>query len=146
VEDTWFSRDLPILDAVVTLLEAGNFRVTVSEIAQATGFAPDAVARSLTAMEHTYVGEFHQFLTGGDPSSWYVMHVTPEARQAVGQWPTPENVVDRLAQAFSDAAEQERDPERKGKLRSIAGFLTDTGKDFAAEIVAKVITHQTGMG
>jgi hypothetical protein len=84
--------------------------------------------------------------TMGDPSRWFVKAVTPKARQAVGQWPTPENVVARLAEAFAAAAGQERDPERRGKLRAIAGFLGETGKDFAAEVVAKVISRQTGMG
>jgi hypothetical protein len=46
---------------------------------------------------------------------------------------------------LQQAAEQEPDPERRSKLRSIASFLADTGKDFAAEIVAKVIAHQTGL-
>jgi hypothetical protein len=30
------------------------------------------------------------------------------------------------------------------KLREVGGFLAETGKDFAAEVVAKVIAHQTG--
>ena len=76
---------------------------------------------------------------------WYVRAVTPEARRAVGQWPTPENVA-RLAEAFSTAAEQERDPERRGKLRALASFLGKTGKGFGAEVVAKVIARQAGMG
>jgi hypothetical protein len=38
------------------------------------------------------------------------------------------------------------DPERRSKLRAIASFLGETGKDFAAEVVAKVITRQTGLG
>jgi hypothetical protein len=146
VEDTWFTRDLPVLDAVVTLLEGGEFRAAVRDISAATGFDPEDVARSLKAMEHTYVGEFTQLITGGDPNPWYVTEVTSAARQAVGQWPTPENVVARLADEFAAAAEHEPDPERKGKLRAIAGFLGETGKDFAAEIVAKVIARQTGLG
>ena len=62
----------------------------------------------------------------------------------MGQWPTPENVVARLAEAFSAAAEHKPDPARRGKLRTVGSFLDDTRKDFAAEIVAKVIAHQVG--
>jgi hypothetical protein len=72
--------------------------------------------------------------------------VTPQARRAVGQWPTPENLVDRLVEASSAAVELERDPERRGKLRALASFLGETGGDFAAEVVAKVIVRQTGTG
>lgn len=146
VEDTWFSRDLPVLDAVVTLLDQpGSFMAQVREIAAKTGMDEDEVARALDAMDGTYV-EFEQFATGGRPGSWRVRRVSPEARRAVGQWPTPENVVARLAEAFSAAAEHEPDTERRGKLRALASFLADTGKDFAAEVVAKMIAHQTGVG
>jgi hypothetical protein len=33
----------------------------------------------------------------GDVGRWYVRSVTPAGRRAVGQWPTPENVVTRLS-------------------------------------------------
>jgi hypothetical protein len=146
VEDTWFSRDLPVLDAVVTLLDQpGSFMAQVRDIAEKTGMDPNDIARALEALDGTYV-EFEQFATGGNPNSWRVRRVSSDARRAVGQWPTPENIVARLAEAFSAAAERERDPERKGKLRALASFLAETGKDFAAEVVAKVIAHQTGMG
>ena len=69
----------------------------------------------------------------------------PRRSPGRGQWPTPENVVASLAVAFSTATEHEPDPERRGKLRAVGGFLADTGKDFAAEVVAKVIAHQTGV-
>ena len=48
--------------------------------------------------------------------------------------------------AFSEAADGEQDPERKNRLRQIASFLGETGKDLAAQIIAKVIMRQTGMG
>lgn len=51
-----------------------------------------------------------------------------------------------MAEAFSEAAEKEKDPERKSRLRQLASFLGGTGKDLAAEVMAKVIMHQTDMG
>jgi hypothetical protein len=36
--------------------------------------------------------------------------------------------------------------DRLHRLRQIASFLGETGKDLAAEIMAKVIMRQTGMG
>ena len=99
------------------------------------------MARALRDMQGHYVGQIQNM---GDMDRWCITEVTPEARRAVGQWPTPENVVDRLAEAFTAAAEHELDTERRSKLREVAGFLAETGKDFAAELVAKVIAHQTG--
>lgn len=146
MEDTWVSRDLPVLDAVVGLLEGGAFRVSVADIAGETGFDPKAVDRALGALDGAYVTDYTQFATGGIPDNWYVTGVTAEARRVVGQWPTAESLAARLAEAFSEAADQEKDPERKNRLCQLASFLGETGKDIAAEIIAKVIMRQTGMG
>ena len=140
MEDTWWSRDLPVLDAAVQLFQEQDF-VEAGELARATGFDVKDVARALRDMQGHYVGQIQSM---GDMDRWCITEVTPEARRAVGQWPTPENVVDRLAEAFTAAAEHEPDTERRSKLREVGGFLAETGKDFAAEIVAKVIAHQTG--
>ncbi len=140
LEDTWWSRDLPVLDAAVKLFEDEDF-VEVRDLAEATGFEPKDVARALLDMRGVFVGEIQSM---GDMDQWCITEVTPAARRAVGQWPTPENVVARLAEAFSVAADHEPDQERRGKLRALGSFLGETGKDFAAEVVAKVIAHQTG--
>ncbi|HEV2372025.1 MAG TPA: hypothetical protein VGS19_07645 [Streptosporangiaceae bacterium] len=123
-----------------------NFMVRVRDIADETRIDPADVARALDALEGSYVVKFEKAMTGGDPNPWYIRKVTPDARRTVGQWPTPENMVTRLAEAFGVAAEHEPDPGRKRRLRDIASFLADTGKDLAAEVVAKVILRQTGMG
>jgi hypothetical protein len=93
-------------------------------------------------VQGTFTGQLQGM---GDLDRRFITEVTPAARRAVGQWPTPENVVARLAEAFSAAAEAEPDPERRGRLRAVGGFLAETGKDFAAEVVAKVIAQQTGV-
>jgi hypothetical protein len=141
VDDTWWSRDLPVLDAAVRLVEDEDF-VYVGDLARETGFYPEDVFRALTAMQGTFTGQLQGM---GDLDRRFITEVTPAARRAVGQWPTPENVVARLAEAFSAAAEAEPDPERRGRLRAVGGFLAETGKDFAAEVVAKVIAQQTGV-
>ncbi|MGH3205227.1 MAG: hypothetical protein ACRDP5_24730 [Streptosporangiaceae bacterium] len=146
MEDTWVSRDLPVLDAVVRVLDDGAFRVSVADVVGETSFDPEVVDRALTAPDGPYVTDYTQFATGGIPDNWYVTGVTAEARRVVGQWPTAESLAVRLAEAFSRAADEEKDPELKNRLRQLASFLGDTGKDLAAEIIAKVIMHQTGMG
>ncbi|MGE5136762.1 MAG: hypothetical protein ACM32E_28180 [Gemmatimonadota bacterium] len=140
MEDTWWSRDLPVLDATVKLFQRQDF-VEVGELARATGFEVTDVAQALLDMRYVYVSEIQSM---GPKDQWCITGVTAKARRAVGQWPTPENVVARLAEAFTAAAEQEPDSERRSKLRAVGGFLAETGKDFAAEVVAKVIGQHTG--
>jgi hypothetical protein len=146
MEDTWVSRDLPVLDAVVRLLDGGNFAVRVVDIAGATGLDPRTVDRALDALDGPYVGKYTKYMSGGNPDSWHVTEVTAAARRAAGQWPTPESLAGSLAIAFSEAADEELDPESKSRLRQIASYLADTGKDVAAEVLAKVILRPTGMG
>ena len=71
MKDTWGARELPVLTAVVALLEE-SYMVTVSDIAERTGLELSAVARSLDAMDPTYV-DFRKTETGGDPRFWYVL-------------------------------------------------------------------------
>ena len=79
MEDTWGTREVPVLNAAVALLEQ-SYMVTVSDIAERTGLELAEVARSLEAMDPTYV-DFRKTTTGGDPRYWYVHKVTPAARR-----------------------------------------------------------------
>ena len=136
MEDTWGVRDIPVLSAVVELLDH-SYMVTVSDVAERTGLDLAEVARSLDAMDPTFV-DFRKTETGGDPRFWYVNRVTPEARQAVGQWPTAEDLVDRLVKAFSAAADDEEDAERHYQLRQAAGLLGETVRDVAVRVAATI--------
>jgi hypothetical protein len=142
VEDTWWSRDLPVLDAAVKLFQSQDY-VQVRDLAKATGFEIGDVAQSLLDMRYVYVSEIGSM---GDQADWDISYVTEKARRAVGQWPTPENVVGRLAAAFNEAAEHEPDPERKSKLQAFGGWLADTGQSIATEVITKVISQHTGTG
>lgn len=137
MEDTWGARDVQVLSAVVALL-GPSYMVTVSDIAGRTGLELAEVAQSLDAMDPTYV-DFRKTETGGDSTFWYVLKVTPEARRAVGQWPTAEGLIDRLAQAFTDAADHEDDAEKHYQLRQAAGLLTDTVRDVAVQAAAAIV-------
>jgi hypothetical protein len=142
VEDTWASRDLPVLDATVRLLET-NYFPSVRDIAAAAGMDIEATARALEALNGTYVDLSR---TLGSPENWHVNTVSADARREVGQWPTAESLIDRLAGAFGTAADQEPDPEKQSRLRSVAGMLGGAGRDIAVEVAARVVEHQIGMG
>jgi len=88
VQSTWETRELPVLRAVVKLLEQpGSFEASVSQISAATGIDKADVDRAIEALKGEYITEYQQFLTGGDPSTWAVRGTTAKARRAVGQWP-----------------------------------------------------------
>ena len=137
MDDTWAARELPVLAATVALLEE-SYMVTVSDIAGRTGLDEAVVARALEALDPVFL-DFRKTTTGGDPTFWYVLKVTPAARQAVGQWPTPEALVTALAGELSAAAGQEADPERKGLLTYAARLIGDTLRDASLRAAEAVL-------
>jgi predicted transcriptional regulator len=138
VDDTWTTRDLPVLDATVSLLEQ-SYMVTVSDIAARTGLEISAVARALEALDPAYV-DFRKTTTGGDPTFWYVFKATPAARQVVGQWPTAESLVTRLAEELRAAAAAEPEVDRRGLLIYAARLIGDTLHDVAVQAATEVLS------
>jgi hypothetical protein len=138
VDDTWAARDLPVLAATVARLEE-SYLVTVSDIAASTGLPEQAVAHALEALDPVFV-DFRKTTTGGDPTFWYVLKVTPAARQAVGQWPTAETLVAALAAQLSAAAQAEQDAERRGLLSYAARLVGDTLRDETVRAATAVLT------
>jgi hypothetical protein len=142
VEDTWTSRDLPVLEAVVRLLDEGARHVWVRDIAGATGLEPVDVGRAFRALEGPFIDDVVPMPGLVSPNDWAVSSVTAEARYAVGQWPTPESLVERLADAFNEAADRESDEKRRGRIREIAGMLTGSLREFAVGVAAEVVARK----
>lgn len=140
MEDTWFSRDLPVLDAAISLAEESAIGFPrAGGIAKRTGFDVRDVAKAMDAMDGAYF-RVQRYMSGGDPSPWHVSEFTPKARRAVGQWPTPENVADRLLAALEQAASETADEEERGRFRRAADSLKGLGRDVLPEVIANVIT------
>jgi hypothetical protein len=142
VEDTWTSRDLPVLDATVALLENRPL-VDVTDIAARAGLTVAETSGALQAMEGVYV---ELAMSMGGPQSWSVQGVTPAARRAVGQWPSAESLITRLVEGLNAAADQEANPERKSRLRQAASLLGGAARDIATDIAARFIEHSMGLG
>jgi hypothetical protein len=143
MESTWESRDLPVLDAVVRYFDEhdGAEIPDVETFAKLTGIDPTQVARAVRALSPRFIKT--QAALGG-LMDVAVMGVTDEARQAVGQWPSPEVWVERLVQALREAAEREPDPERKRRLRALAEGLGGFARDVAVGVLSGGITQSMG--
>ena len=143
--ETWTSRDLPVLRAIVDLYEGTGSPMGPEAIESATGFdaaTVQAALRALDSEEPPYVARFERVITG---AIILIGAPTGKARRAVGAWPTPESIADRLVQALDEAADREQDPERKGWLSKSAAYLGNAGRDLAVEIGATAINRQMGM-
>jgi hypothetical protein len=139
MEDTWMSRDLPVLDAVVRFYEEESSGPipTAKTIADRLGMDPQEVGRAVMALAPTYlvVGP-----SMGGPESLGIDGVTDEARRAVGQWPSAEGIVDRLVQGLLDAAEAEPDEQKRSRLRAVAEGMGGFARDVAVGVISKAAT------
>jgi hypothetical protein len=140
MDDTWAERDLPVLDAVVSLLDEGaaaGVMPEVTDIAARSGLGEAEVAAALQALK----GKFLDLeLTMGSISAWWVTGVTPDARRVVGQWPTGESLIVRLAGGIAEAAEREADPERKKTLRVVAREPGGMAKAVAVDVTSNALS------
>jgi hypothetical protein len=139
MDETWLSRDLRVLDAVVELLEDQDL-VQPDAVAARTGLDSREILRALHALDGTYV-RLHRDMSGG-----FVDGVTPEARRAVGQWPSGESLIRQIADGLAAAAEKETDPEQKSRLRQAAALLGGAARDIAIGIAERYAERMAGMG
>lgn len=146
MDDTWTNRELPVLQVVVAAFEdPDRHALHILELIKLCGLPERDVQLAVRAL---WEARFIQAPRPPDQVTYpiNITAVTERARRAVGQWPTPENLVARLVEGFNAAADQEIEPTRKKRLREAAGLLGGTAKDVATEVIAKVIVHAGGMG
>lgn len=134
MDDTWFSRELPVLKALVRIIERADLNgfPAVQNIAAEAHLEVRAVQRSLDALD----GEYVDFQPTGQIGG-FVKRITPAARRAVGQWPTAESLADRLIAAMEEVADKTDDSEKKGLLRRSATFLGGAGRDLFVDVAGR---------
>jgi hypothetical protein len=124
MDDTWTSRDLPVLKAVVEIYHTtGKTVISPGEIAAKAGFDQETTERAIRALyRQPYLEPGHISWSGHTDA---VGPPTGEALRVAGQWPTPENMLERLIAALEAAGDDETvaEPERS-KLKQIALGVT----------------------
>jgi hypothetical protein len=143
MEDTWAGRELPVLDAVVRLLDESRSEMLLGQqVVECTGLDPDDVERAVRALSPDYVILGRQLAEEGGISAQCLVGVTAEARRVVGQWPTGESLVDQLASGIAQAAEREADPEQKRRLLAVARELGGAAKAIAINVATEMLEHR----
>ncbi|TYC05679.1 hypothetical protein FXF53_04495 [Micromonospora sp. WP24] len=144
VNPTWEERDLPVLRAAVELYEETGRAMRVSDIVARSEFDEGVVQAALRAVAPAEPPFFTSIKGSFGGGFFLVGAPTPEARRAVGLWPTPENLADRLVQAMAQAADREPDPEKRGWLRKTADWLGSAGRDIAVDVAGTALAKGIG--
>jgi hypothetical protein len=125
--ETWTSRDLPVLRAIVDHYEeTGESNIRPWDLQQRTGFDEETVQKALRTLNRQPYFEDAEEIGGGD--IWAVGPPTADALRVVGQWPSPETLLSRLIDELQRASmDDEIPPEERTKLARTAAFLKTTG-------------------
>ncbi len=140
-EDTWFSRDLPVLDVTVRLMDERLAPIDPALVAETTGLPLRDVARALVAMEGSYV-----VVKWGNAQAGMgrVQAVTAAARQTVGQWPSAENMASRILETLDARIEEAPTEAERSRWVKIRDAVGGAGRDLLVDVMGSVITRQIG--
>lgn len=133
MRETWESRDLPVLRAIVDLfVDTGDAYIDVGSICRRSGLDNNVVQPALRAL---YTEPFLQEDGKRAKASgelYYVGAPTGNALRVAGAWPTPEALLDRLVRALETAGDEEgRDDEERSKFKRAALWLSGVGSQVA---------------
>jgi hypothetical protein len=138
VQDTWNSRELPILEAMLEASEMGLDQAGAARDA-VPDLADSLYVETIAALaEDDYIAAHIRRNANGDILIAYPERLLPKGRRAVGQWPSNDAAeqLDRLLERLeADAA----DPEQKRRFARVREALADLGKDLVARTIAELI-------
>lgn len=132
--DTWYSRDLPVLRAVVQHFDQTVQPLPGSALVDPTGLTePDiaAAARNLNR------GRYVELLPG--MQGVHFKDITDRALTATGAWPSTHTMADRLLATLDQRIEQAATPEEATNWRKFRDFVGGVGRDFVIDLAAAMI-------
>jgi hypothetical protein len=137
--ETWSSRELPILRSLLRRFDAGEPMVDHETIRAELEMPGPQMRAAVTAL-HDAEPPYIEVMLAGGWGDWRaggaVSRVYERTRRELGSWPSAPALVDRLAAAIAEAADQEQEPERKSRLRATADTLGGMARDLAVDVLA----------
>ena len=145
MEDTWSGRDLPVLNAIVERFDRGEGPVSPFEIQHDTQLSAEDVDKALRALDSEEPPYFTATTAGVTRDVIKIMSVTGYARRAVGAWPSPDALADRILAGLRDAAENADDKEERSRLRRLAAWLGGAGRDILVDVAGTALAKTAGL-
>jgi hypothetical protein len=143
--ETWTTRDLPVLRALVSIFESGGrggLGVRVHALAVAADMPETEVGNALRALNTASPPYFRGTSMSGLDHPAIITSITERALRAVGQWPASDNAADAIIAAFNEAAEAEPDEEKRSALRRTGTFLAGAGREVLYRVVTGVASGE----
>lgn len=143
-QETWSTRDEPVLEAIVEMTDEGAMRVRPDDLTKRTGFELETVQRALVALagEHPPFFEFSDATSMGSTIREIdnIRNPSGHARRTVKTWPTAETLADRLIAGLEQAADETTDEEEASRLRRTGQWFGAAGRDVLVNIISSTMT------
>lgn len=140
LDDTWFSRDFPVL-VEVTRLCADRPRswIDVADVIEAVGLPQRDVEHAVLALRDD--GYFDTIAEGGQVVS-SIGKLQPSARRATGMWPTSASALERMIAALDAIADNTDDEDDRTKARRFAAWLRTSATTVGLSVASATLTGQ----
>ena len=137
--DTWFARDLPVLRAIVRLVDEGQHGGSpylLGAVVPASGLPKADVVNAARAL---VAAGYAEALTNHAGDIVRFTAVSPEARRLAGLWPTPQGEWDRLLDQLAVRAENAPTDVERARWRALAEAARAIGPDDGALLMSALI-------
>jgi hypothetical protein len=137
--DVWFTRDLPVLRAIVRLVDEGDHGGSpylLGQVVPASGLPKADVVNAARALVSAGYAEA---LTNHAGDIVRFTAVSPEARRLAGLWPTPQGQWDRLVEQLVARAEHAATAVEQERWRTLLAAARAVGEHDGALLMAALI-------
>lgn len=140
LDDTWHSRDLPVLREVVRLTDENlGGLVDASAVAGNLEMDDDDVQRAGVALKNDGLLEIRG---GWGLPVMRFSKPTGDARRLAGAWPTPDTALDRMVAALEDLEANAGDEDTRTWAQKTRAAILSGTKTVGLSVMASVITGQ----
>ena len=136
--DVWFTRDLPVLRAIVRLLDEPPHGSApyLGAVVPASGLPRPQVVSAANAL---VTAGYAQALTNHAGEIVRFTAISAEARRLAGLWPTPQGEWERLLEQLEARASQAMTEVERGRWRAMADAAAALGPDDGALLMSALI-------
>lgn len=139
-EERWYSRALPLLEAIDDLEQEGVDSVTVNGLTDKTKLTPRTVHGELRRLVGRYIGGQYEEGWSDDPGENLLMglHLTEDGSRAVGAYP-PRDPYEALVAILERHVAEAPDEPTRSKWRKVLDTVTGLGRDVGSNVLANVL-------
>jgi hypothetical protein len=143
-DEKWLSRDLLILEEVVT--REGNRNVSLHDLCTVLEMDPDEVKLGIRALAD---GRYLTALPVEVEEEWLPadyddIRPLERGRRAVGQWPR-ENTYENFLETIERAIDEESDEDKRTGLQKLRDSVVAAGRSVGSGLLLEFLKQQTGL-